>query len=63
MRGAIYTRVSTTDQNAEMQVRELDEYAARQGWDVFATPGRYERGQVEPARTGSAHGGCSDEEV
>jgi DNA invertase Pin-like site-specific DNA recombinase len=37
MRAAIYTRVSTPDQNAAMQTRELNEYAARQGWDVFAT--------------------------
>ena len=37
MRAALYTRVSTTDQNAEMQVRELNVYVARQGWDVFAT--------------------------
>src|SRR5690349_8063956 len=29
MRAALYTRVSTTDQNADMQTRELNEYAAR----------------------------------
>lgn len=34
MRAAIYTRVSTVDQNAELQLRELREYAARQGWEV-----------------------------
>jgi hypothetical protein len=26
-----------TDQNVEMQIRELNEYVERQGWDVFAT--------------------------
>src|SRR5579864_2421550 len=31
---AIYARVSTTDQNCEMQVSELREYAARRGWKV-----------------------------
>lgn len=34
MRAAIYARVSTTDQNCEMQLRELREYCARQGWEV-----------------------------
>jgi predicted site-specific integrase-resolvase len=33
-RVAIYARVSTTDQNCEMQVRELREYAVRRGWNV-----------------------------
>ena len=36
LRAAIYVRVSTTDQNCEMQTRELREYAARRGWDVVA---------------------------
>ena len=31
---AIYARVSTTDQNCEMQVRELREYATRRRWHV-----------------------------
>ncbi len=34
---ALYTRVSTTDQNADLQVRELNDYAAKQGWVVVAT--------------------------
>ena len=34
MRAAIYTRVSTADQNPELQLRELQEYAKRQGWEV-----------------------------
>src|SRR5579872_2323102 len=34
VRAAIYARVSTTDQNCEMQVSELREYAARRGWKV-----------------------------
>jgi len=29
---AIYARVSTTDQNAEMQIRELNDYAGKQRW-------------------------------
>jgi DNA invertase Pin-like site-specific DNA recombinase len=37
MRAAIYTRVSTTDQNDDMQMCELNEFVERQGWDVFAT--------------------------
>lgn len=32
-RAAIYARVSTTDQNCEVQLRELREYVARRGWD------------------------------
>jgi DNA invertase Pin-like site-specific DNA recombinase len=32
MRAAIYARVSTTDQNCEMQLRELREYVIRRGW-------------------------------
>lgn len=31
-RAVLYARVSTTDQNCEMQVRELREYAVRRGW-------------------------------
>jgi putative DNA-invertase from lambdoid prophage Rac len=31
---AIYTRVSTADQNDELQIRELREYAERQGWEI-----------------------------
>jgi DNA invertase Pin-like site-specific DNA recombinase len=31
---AAYTRVSTPDQNPELQLQELRDYAARQGWDV-----------------------------
>ena len=32
MRVAIYARVSTTDQNCDMQLRELREYIKRRGW-------------------------------
>ena len=32
MRAAIYARVSTTDQNCEMQLAELREYVSRRGW-------------------------------
>lgn len=34
MRAAIYARVSTTDQNCELQLAELREYANRRGWDI-----------------------------
>jgi DNA invertase Pin-like site-specific DNA recombinase len=37
LRAAIYTRVSTADQNAELQVRELRDYAVRQGWEITET--------------------------
>ena len=32
MKAAIYARVSTTDQNCEMQLRELREYISRREW-------------------------------
>jgi DNA invertase Pin-like site-specific DNA recombinase len=35
MKAAIYTRVSTTDQNPELQLREIEDYATRQGWQVI----------------------------
>ena len=31
---ALYTRVSTSDQNCEFQLHELQDYAAHQGWQV-----------------------------
>src|SRR5579872_2100174 len=34
MRTAIYARVSTTDQNCDMQLRELREYCQRRGWEI-----------------------------
>lgn len=34
MRVALYSRVSTQDQNCELQLRELRDYALRQGWDI-----------------------------
>lgn len=33
MRATIYARVSTSDQNCELQLRELREYLRRRGWD------------------------------
>ena len=36
MRIALYARVSTSDQNCEMQLRELREYAAARKWKVYA---------------------------
>jgi DNA invertase Pin-like site-specific DNA recombinase len=37
MKAAIYTRVSTTDQNPDLQLRDLEEYATRQGWQITET--------------------------
>ena len=37
MKAAIYTRVSTADQNPELQLRELHEYASRKDWAVTET--------------------------
>ncbi len=34
MNCAIYARVSTTDQNCELQLRELREYCQRRGWPI-----------------------------
>jgi DNA invertase Pin-like site-specific DNA recombinase len=36
MKIALYARVSTTDQNCEMQLRELRDYAAARKWTVHA---------------------------
>jgi putative DNA-invertase from lambdoid prophage Rac len=34
MRTVIYTRVSTADQNCELQLAELRQFANRHGWDI-----------------------------
>ena len=34
MKAAIYARVSTTDQNCELQLAELREYVRRHGWEI-----------------------------
>ena len=34
MKAAIYARVSTTDQNNDIQIRELTEYISRRGWEL-----------------------------
>ena len=36
MKAVIYARVSTRDQSAEMQLRELRDFAQRRGWDLTA---------------------------
>ncbi len=33
MKAAVYARVSTTDQNCDLQLRELREYVGRRGWE------------------------------
>jgi DNA invertase Pin-like site-specific DNA recombinase len=37
MRAAIYTRVSTSEQNPDPQLREIQDYAGRQGWEIVET--------------------------
>jgi DNA invertase Pin-like site-specific DNA recombinase len=37
MRAALYTRVSTSDQNPDLQLREIHDYANRQGWEIVET--------------------------
>ncbi len=37
MNVAVYARVSTQDQDCELQLRELRDYAIRQGWDILDT--------------------------
>ena len=34
---AIYTRVSSTDQDCELQIRSFNKYANRQGWAIVET--------------------------
>ena len=36
MRGAIYARVSTSDQSCELQIRELTDFVQARGWEVHA---------------------------
>jgi DNA invertase Pin-like site-specific DNA recombinase len=36
-RAAIYARVSTSEQNPELQLREIHDYASRQGWEIVET--------------------------
>ena len=37
VRCACYVRISTQDQNSALQIRELRQYAARQGWEILET--------------------------
>jgi DNA invertase Pin-like site-specific DNA recombinase len=37
MRAAVYTRVSTAEQNPELQLREIHDHASRQGWEIMET--------------------------
>jgi DNA invertase Pin-like site-specific DNA recombinase len=37
IRAAIYTRVSTSEQNPELQLREIQDYASRQVWEIVET--------------------------
>src|SRR5690348_14035837 len=34
MKAAIYARVSTADQNSELRLREIRDYADRQDWEI-----------------------------
>ena len=37
MRAVIYARTSTADQNSELQLREIQDHATRQGWQIVET--------------------------
>ena len=46
MRAVIYARTSTADQNSELQLREIQDHATRQGWQIVETyQGRGQRSQ------------------
>ncbi len=51
MRAFLYARVSTGEQSEQMQVRELEEFAKRRGWDaeLFADAGWSGAKQKRPA--------------
>jgi predicted site-specific integrase-resolvase len=36
-RAAVYVRVSTVEQNSELQLREIQNYASRQAWEIVET--------------------------
>src|SRR5258708_7724130 len=36
-KAAIYMRVSTTEQKTDMQLRDLTQYAAKRGYEIFRT--------------------------
>jgi DNA invertase Pin-like site-specific DNA recombinase len=59
-----YVRVSTTDQNSELQIRELRAYAERQGWAIIEV---YEdvmrRREVQPSGIEPPHGRCPRKEI
>lgn len=53
-RVAIYTRVSTSDQNPEMQLKELREFAGKRGFLIFReymdqTTGKVEKRRKDPS--------------
>ena len=55
MKAAIYTRytrVSTADQNPELQLREIQDYASRQGWEIVETYPRTPSAAPRPAAQG-----------
>jgi len=59
-----YVRVSTTDQNSELQIRELRAYAERQGWAIIEV---YEdvmrRREVQPSGIEPPHGRWPRKEI
>ena len=64
MKVAIYTRVSTAEQNDELQRRDIEDYATRQGWPVVDLyqdkASGSQRLQTRPAKASS---GCQGKEV
>src|SRR4051812_45057078 len=64
MKIAIYVRVSTTDQNQELQLRELQEYAARHQWgNVQIYQDNHQRGVSKQTGIEPAHGRCQSKEA
>src|SRR5262245_59376448 len=63
MRAAVYVRVSTADQNADLQVRELQEYAERHGWEIAEVYRDVISGEVQSPGSQSADGRRNDVEV
>jgi DNA invertase Pin-like site-specific DNA recombinase len=57
MKVAIYARVSIADQNQELQLRELQDYATRRQWEIaHGLSGHHQRRVSKPTRVEPAHG-------
>jgi len=47
----VYARVSTSEQNLELQLREIQDYASRQDWEIVETPPAARRRAVQGSIT------------